>query len=53
MQPLLERLVAAEFEIRAMKAKESVALSKATVPDDSSWHGPGRAKSVRLVKGAD
>jgi hypothetical protein len=53
MQPLLERLVSAEFEIRAMKAKESLALSKAIIPDDNSWRGPGREKARLLsIKGA-
>jgi len=51
-RPLLERLVAAEFEIRALKAKECIELSKATVPDDS-WRGPGRDKARLLsIKGA-
>ena len=53
MQPLLERLVSAEFEIRAMKAKESMALPKAIVPDDNSWRGPGKDKPRLLsIKGA-
>ena len=49
MQPLLERLVSAEFEIRALKAKESVALPKAIVPDDNSWRGPGAGQSPTAV----
>ena len=53
MQPLLERLVAVEFEIRALKAKESMAASKAIIPDDNSWRGPGRDKARLLsIKGA-
>ena len=53
MQPLLERLVSAEFEIRAMKAKECLALPKAIVPDDNNWRGPGRDKARLLpIKGA-
>jgi hypothetical protein len=53
MQPLLERLVSAEFEIRAMKVKESLALPKAIAPDDDSWRGPGHGKARLLsIKGA-
>ena len=53
MQPLLERLVSVEFEIRVLNAKESMTPPKAIVPDDNSWRGPGRDKARLLsIKGA-